>query len=142
MSILRRITDKFGAMRQRSKDKKAFLESILSAAEDGKLSDSEVTELQTRLKELELTDEDIRTVRVQAYNAALHAPKRDGRNLFRRGGGTGETSEVPTHTRRGYCELKEGASAATALDGDSEWKSSNGFRIKCCASKSRAGLLV
>ena len=49
MSILRRITDKFGAMRQRSKDKKAFLESILSAAEDGKLSDSEVTELQTRL---------------------------------------------------------------------------------------------
>jgi hypothetical protein len=31
------------------------------------------------LNELELTDEDISVVRVQAYNAALHAAKRDGR---------------------------------------------------------------
>jgi hypothetical protein len=140
MSILRRITDKFGAMRQRSKDKKEFLESILSAAEDGKLSDSEVTELQTRLKELELTDEDIRIVRVQAYNAALHAAKRDGRISSEE---EAELEKLQKFLRiPGYCELKEGASAATALDRDSEWKSSNGFRIKCCASKSRASLLV
>ena len=75
MSILRRITDKFGAMRQRSKDKKEFLESILSAAEDGKLSDSEVTELQTRLKELELTDEDIRE-EIERYDDTVELNRR------------------------------------------------------------------
>jgi hypothetical protein len=78
MSIFQKVSNKFRAMRQRSRNKKEFLDSIIRAAEDGKLSDSEVTELQTRLKELELTDEDIRRVRVQAYNAALHAAKQEG----------------------------------------------------------------
>jgi hypothetical protein len=84
MSILRRITDKFGAMRHRSKDKKEFMDSILSAAEDGKLSDSEITELQTRLKELELTDEDIRIVRVQGTTLRCTQPSATGESLPKR----------------------------------------------------------
>jgi hypothetical protein len=79
MGFLSAISAKVSAIRQRSKDKKRFLESLLRAAEDGKFTDDEIKELQSRYKEFELTEKDIKGVRVQAYNAALRAARSDGR---------------------------------------------------------------
>lgn len=78
MSFFSGISEKLSAMRQRAKDKKEFLAGIISAAEDGKLTDDEIKEIQARYKDLELTQDDLRGVRAQAYNAALRAVKTDG----------------------------------------------------------------
>jgi hypothetical protein len=72
------ISKKIAAMRQRSKDKKEFLAEIINAAEDAKLTDDEIKEIQSRYKELGLTQDDLKGVRAQAYNAALRAAKSDG----------------------------------------------------------------
>jgi len=79
MGFLSDISTKIATMRQRSKDKKQFFQSLLKAADDGKLTDSEIKQIQTRKSELELTDDDLKSVRVQAYNAALHAARSDGK---------------------------------------------------------------
>ena len=78
MSFFSRISDKIATMRQHSKDKKEFFAGIIKAAEDGKLTDDEIKELQVRYKELELTRDDLKSIRAQAYNAALRAAKSDG----------------------------------------------------------------
>ncbi|MBS3933699.1 MAG: hypothetical protein KGZ35_05025 [Truepera sp.] len=71
------ISEKISAMREHAKDKKEFLASLIRAAEDGKLTEDEIKEIQTRYKELELTQDDLRGVRAKAYNAALRATKAD-----------------------------------------------------------------
>lgn len=78
MGLFSGISEKIGAMRQRSKDKKEFLAGIINAAEDGKLTDDEINQIQARYKELELTQDDLKRIRAQAYNAALRAAKSDG----------------------------------------------------------------
>src|SRR5437879_5993422 len=78
MGFFSGISDKIAAMRQRSKDKKEFFASVISAAEDGKLTDDEIKQIQARYKELELTPADLKGIRAQAYNAALRAAKSDG----------------------------------------------------------------
>jgi hypothetical protein len=78
MGVLKRISDKIAEMRKRSRDKKDFLESILDAASDGVLTDAEIAQISARQTELGLADEDLRKVRVQAYNAAFWAAKNDG----------------------------------------------------------------
>ncbi len=78
MGFFSGISDKIAAMRQHSKDKKEFLAGVLRAAEDGKLTDDEIKEIQSRYKELELTQDDLKGIRAQAYNAALRAAKADG----------------------------------------------------------------
>ncbi len=55
MGFFSRISKKIAAIRLRSKDKKEFLAGILKAAEDGKLTDDEVNQIQARYKELDLT---------------------------------------------------------------------------------------
>jgi hypothetical protein len=60
MGFLDAISAKISAMRQRAKDKKRFLESLLRAADDGKFTDDEIKELESRYKELELTENDIK----------------------------------------------------------------------------------
>jgi len=77
MSFLKGFSDKITNMRKKSKDKKDFFSSLIKAAEDGRLSDDEINEIQARFKELELTVDDLEGIRVQAYNAALHAVKSD-----------------------------------------------------------------
>ena len=77
MGLLTDISTKIAAMRQRSKDKKEFFQCVLNAADDGKLTDSEIRQIQTRKSELGLTDDDLKSVRVQAYNAALRAARSD-----------------------------------------------------------------
>lgn len=72
------IFEKISSMRQHAKDKKVFLASLTRAAEDGKLTDDEIKEIQIRYTELELTQEDLKGVRAKAYNAALRAAKADG----------------------------------------------------------------
>jgi hypothetical protein len=78
MGFFSGISEKISAIRQHAKDKKEFLASIIRAAEDGKLTDDEIKEIQIRYKELELTQDDLQGVRVQAYNAALRTAKADG----------------------------------------------------------------
>lgn len=79
MGFLSAISDKISAMRQRAKDKEAFLEALVRAADDGKLSDDEMKALESRYKELGLTEDDLKGIRAQAYNAALRAAQSDGR---------------------------------------------------------------
>lgn len=78
MGFLSGISEKITAMRQKSKDKKEFFASLIRAAEDGKLTDDEIKEIQARYKELELNQNDLKGIRAQAYNAALRAAKSDG----------------------------------------------------------------
>jgi hypothetical protein len=78
MGFFSSISKKIADMRQRSKDKKEFFDTILRAAGDGVLTDEEVAQIQTRYKELGLTQDDLKGIRVQAYNAALRAVKSDG----------------------------------------------------------------
>lgn len=60
MGFLSGISEKITAMRQKSKDKKEFFAGLIRAAEDGKLTDDEIKEIQARYKELELTQDDRR----------------------------------------------------------------------------------
>ncbi len=78
MGFLSAIAGKISAMRQHAKGKKEFLDSLLRAAADGKLTDDEMKALHSQYKQLDLTQDDIRTVRVQAYEAALRAARSDG----------------------------------------------------------------
>ncbi|HRE13437.1 MAG TPA: hypothetical protein PLD37_04495 [Usitatibacteraceae bacterium] len=78
MGIFDGISKKIAAMRQRSTDKKEFFSSILRAAEDGKLTEEEIEQLQSQFKALGLTRNDVKGVRVQAYQAALRSAKADG----------------------------------------------------------------
>jgi hypothetical protein len=79
MSILSGISGKISAMRQRYKDKKKFLNNILRAADDGVLTDEEMNQIQSKYKELELTQDDLKGIRAKAYSAALRAAKSDGK---------------------------------------------------------------
>jgi len=73
------LLDKISSMRQRSKDKKEFFEDLVRAAADGRLTEDEMKELHAQYKQLELTQDDLKKVRVQAYEAALHAAQADGK---------------------------------------------------------------
>jgi hypothetical protein len=79
MGILSGISSRIAASRKRSKDKKAFFADLLAAANDGRLTDEEIAELQTRQAELGLTADQTRTIRVQAYKAALSVAASDGK---------------------------------------------------------------
>ncbi len=79
MNIFSGISAKISAMRQRYKDKKEFLNSIIRAVEDGVLTDLEINQIQSKFKELELTQEDLKGFRATAYNAALRTAKSDGK---------------------------------------------------------------
>jgi hypothetical protein len=78
MGFFSGISEKILTMRQHAKNKKEFLARLITAAEDGKLTDDEIKWIEVRYKELELTQDDLRGVRAQAYNAALSAVKSDG----------------------------------------------------------------
>ena len=77
MGLLSAFSAKISAMRQRSKDKKEFFENLVRAASDGKLTDEESGELQSQYKQLQLTEDDLRTVRVQVYEVALRTARAD-----------------------------------------------------------------
>lgn len=78
MGFFSGISDKIAAMRQRSKDKNEFFAGLINAATDGKFTDDEIKQIQDRYKELELTQDDLKGIRAQAYNTALRAAKSDG----------------------------------------------------------------
>lgn len=78
MGLFKDLSEKLSAMRQRSKDKKEFFETLLKEAASGKLTDSEMNDLESRYHELELTQNDLKSIRVQAYGAALRAAESDG----------------------------------------------------------------
>jgi len=78
MDFLRGIFEKISAKRQYAKDKKQFFEDLITAAEIGRLTDDEIQQIQKRYQELGLTQDDLKGVRAQAYEAALGAAKSDG----------------------------------------------------------------
>ena len=79
MGLFSGISSKIAAARKASTDKQSFFADVLAAASDGKLTDGEIADLNTRQAELGLTDDHLRKVRVQAYKAALAAAGSDGR---------------------------------------------------------------
>jgi hypothetical protein len=78
MGFFSAIYERMAAARQRSKDKKEFFDGLIKAAEDGKLTDTEMNAIQVRYKQLGLTRDDLKGIRAQAYSAALRAVKTNG----------------------------------------------------------------
>jgi len=78
MNIITNILKTIAAMIRRYKDKKKLLNSIIVAAEHGVIAEDEMSNIRTRMNELGLTEDDLKHVRVRAYNAALDAVKSNG----------------------------------------------------------------
>ena len=78
MGLFSNLSAKLSEMRQRSRDKKEFFTTLLSEAATGKLTDSEMKQLEAQYHALGLTPNDLKNVRAQAYCAALRAAESGG----------------------------------------------------------------
>jgi hypothetical protein len=70
-----------GSSFDRRKHRKEFLALLLKAVEDGKLTQKEMDELHDKKEEYDLTEEDIRPLRVQVYVRAYHVVSDDEKVL-------------------------------------------------------------
>ena len=77
MGFLDAITTRFQASKKRAEDKKRFVDTVLKAASDGKLTQQEITELADQWREYGLDDKVLHEVGVQAYQIAFKAAKSD-----------------------------------------------------------------
>lgn len=77
MGIFNTIIDKYKAAKQKSLNKKEFRELLLRAVDDGKLTKSEIDELDKKKTEFGLTDEDVKGVRAEIFAAAFSVAKDD-----------------------------------------------------------------
>ena len=77
MSILQTIINKYKNARQKSFNKKEFKQALLQAVNDGKITKEEISELDKKKKELELTDEDLKKMRVNIFVTAFAVAKSD-----------------------------------------------------------------
>lgn len=78
MELFNRVLGKISVIWQRAKDKREFLTSLVMAAEEGKLVDEGIKEVEAKYKELALTQNDLRWVRIRVYKAAFCSAKTDG----------------------------------------------------------------
>jgi len=77
MGIFNTIIDKYKAAKQKSLNKKEFRDLLLRVVDDGKLTKSEIDELDKKKTEFSLTDEDVKSVRVEIFAAAFFVAKDD-----------------------------------------------------------------
>lgn len=78
MGLFDKIRQRWADKKQRAEDVQEFQRELLAAASDGKLSDDEISQIQQSYRELGLTDEDMKVVRIEAYTAAVRAVRADG----------------------------------------------------------------
>ena len=79
MGLLETILSKYKEKKQHKLNKEEFTSSLLQAASDGKLTNDEIVTLNNKAITYGLTEDDISKIRIQAYNAAYSAIKRDGK---------------------------------------------------------------
>jgi len=77
MGLFQVLVDKYKVAKKKSLNKKVFIQALMEAVGDGKLSNNEIDELEKRKIELELSEDDIRSVKTEAYLAAFNAAKKD-----------------------------------------------------------------
>jgi hypothetical protein len=77
MGIFNTIIDKYKAAKQKSLNKKEFRELLLRAVGDGKLTKSEIDELDKKKTEFGLTDEDVKGMRAEIFATAFSVAKDD-----------------------------------------------------------------
>lgn len=78
MSFLQRLADKIHEIKTHSENRKDFSKALLNAVRDGVLTDAEITELNQLKEEYGLTENDLKKLRVKAYETAYVAAKADG----------------------------------------------------------------
>lgn len=79
MGFIHDLSERVVAMWKHAKDKRAFFKMIVEAASDGKLTPEEIAQIELGKTQLNLTDDDLKRIRVQAYNAAFSAAASDGK---------------------------------------------------------------
>lgn len=77
MKLFQSLVDRYKDAKQKSLNKKEFTQALIQAVEDGKLTNEEITELETRKTELGLTDEDIKGIRAEIFTTAFSSAKAD-----------------------------------------------------------------
>lgn len=79
MKLIQRLVDKIHDLKRNYDNKKDFSNSLIHAVRDGILSESEIEALEHKKSEYGLTDNDIRKMRITAYEMAFAAAKADGK---------------------------------------------------------------
>ncbi len=77
MRIFNTIIDKYKAAKQKYLNKKKFRELFLRAVDDGKLTKSEIDELETKKTEFGLTEQDVKGMRAEIFDIAFSVVKDD-----------------------------------------------------------------
>lgn len=77
MGIFQNIVNKYKESKQKSLNREEFKNELLGAVTDGKLTDTEIKELDSKRKEYGLTEEDLNRVKIQAYTSAFSTAKAD-----------------------------------------------------------------
>lgn len=78
MKLIQRLVDKVLAIKTRHDNKKDYSESLIAAVRDGVLTEQEISTLESKKNDYGLTDEDIRKIRITAYEVAFAAARADG----------------------------------------------------------------
>jgi len=79
MGFIQKIFDKQKEKKQSKLNKEEFFSLLIEAASDGKLTNEEIETLNENATMYGLTEADINKIRMQAYNTAFLAIKRDGK---------------------------------------------------------------
>lgn len=77
MNLIHSLVNKYKDTKQRKLNKQEFRQALLQAVNDGKLTDSEILELDKKKADFGLTDEDIRKIRAEVFTTAFTAAKSD-----------------------------------------------------------------
>jgi hypothetical protein len=77
MGFFQTIITKYKDAKQKTLNKKEFRDAFLKAASDGKITSSEIEELNNKKEELGLTEEDIKQMKAEIYTVAFSAAKSD-----------------------------------------------------------------
>lgn len=77
MGIFQTIVSKYKNAKQKSLNKEEFKQALYQAVSDGKLTKEEIDELEQKKKEFELSDEDVKEIRVGVFSTAFESAKSD-----------------------------------------------------------------
>lgn len=77
MGIFQTIINKYKESKEKALNREEFKNELLGAVADGKLTETEIKELDSKRKEYDLTDEDLNRIKVQAYTTAFSTAKTD-----------------------------------------------------------------
>jgi hypothetical protein len=78
MGFLQRLVEKYETAKHHRADREGFRKQLLAAVSDGVLTDEEIDQLESLKSTLGISPDEIRKMRVKAYEAAFRAVKSDG----------------------------------------------------------------